>query len=308
MRLIALTFILYSCISGFSQQNQIEQKDGKYKMSFRFIESLSLNPIDSVWLFSIDGDTIALSDEKGKAKIYSPEKLRHITTFHPDFLPYNPKRLLSPFPLKSIKLKPKSMEYYREDGNLKRNYLGIAVNEIFAGSIGIKYTYKLNVKNAIGSKLSVYNSSIDIRKSTYSIYNGIKLSFLYQLFLRENRIKGIFLEPKIILGYFESDFISYTYYLDESNQLTTKYNKNFFTVGAGFSFGFNAYVAKTAVFTFVIGFQLLPCNTPKSISVDGNEYRRHIYNLGDYFENFGGWNTLGPSAYLELKVLLGLKF
>jgi len=308
MRLLVLIFILYSCLPGFSQHKQLDKNDGKYKLSFRFIETLSLNPIDSVWLISLNGDTIALSDEKGKAKINSNEKIKYITTYHPDFIPYNSKKLLSHFPVKSIKLKPKSKEYYRKAGSLKRNYLGIAVNEIFAGSIGIKYTYKLNVKNAIGSKLSIYNSSINVIRSTYSIYNGIKISFLYQLFLRENRLKGIFFEPKIIMGYFDSDFISYTYHIDESHHLTTNYSNNFFTVGAGLSFGFNAYISKTAIITFVLGLQALPCTAPSSIIVDGKEYRRHKYSLADYFEYFGGWNTVGPSAYLELKLLIGLKF
>lgn len=308
MRLVMLISFLYVCLSGFTQKNQTNDKHGEYKRTFKVIEALSGNPIDKVCLFSENGDTIGITDEKGKVRVSYPEKLKHIKTYHPDFISYNPEILLRPGPYKIISLKPKSMEYYRKHGSLKHNYLGMAVNEIFAGSIGIKYTYKLNVKNAIGSKISIYNSSINLWESRYSKYDGVKLSFLYQLYLRENRFKGMFLEPKIFFGYFDSDFISYTYYQDEATHQTAKYNNNFFTVGAGVSLGFNAYVSKTVVFTFVFGFQLLPCNMPSNISVDGNIYGRHHYGIYDYLENFGDWNTVGPGSYIELKLLLGLKF
>jgi len=83
----------------------------------------------------------------------------------------------------------------------KKNSVLIAVNEIMNFALATRYTHLLNRKAAIGVHLSIYTSSIMQGAISKENYNGFKLSAYYQYYLINNLKGGIYLEPKLSIGY-----------------------------------------------------------------------------------------------------------
>jgi hypothetical protein len=184
----------------------------------------------------------------------------------------------------------------------EKNSVLIAVNEIMNFALATRYTHLLNRKAAIGVHLSIYASSIMQGAISKENYNGFKLSAYYQYYLVNNLKGGIYLEPKLSIGYFDANNI--TYYGGEDE--TIHYPYNYMAAGAGASIGFLLYIENSGIIGFSLGIQYFRSGAPPTVVIDNQEYSRipnDILYSGPPF-----WETFGPGAIVDFKLFIGLKF
>ncbi len=169
-------------------------------------------------------------------------------------------------------------------------------------ALATRYTYLLNRKEAVGAHLSIYANWIMQGSVSKENYSGFKLSVYYQYYLVNNIKGGIYLEPKLSVGYFDASNI--TYYGGEVE--TIHYPYKYMSAGVGASIGFLIYIDNSAVLGFSLGAQYFPSGAPSNIEIDGQEYSRvsnDIMYSGPPF-----WETVGPGAIVDFKLFIGVKF
>lgn len=86
----------------------------------------------------------------------------------------------------------------------KNRSVSLAINEIINGVIATRYIYQVNRQQSFGVHLSVFIFDLSNNSNQYENYKGFKLSTFYQYYLVNNQKAGIYLEPKLRIGYFDA--------------------------------------------------------------------------------------------------------
>lgn len=299
--LITLLFLSF-LTSVFSQENEtVYLPPDSLNTRIRVLEKESRHPLEGVLLIDENNNTLIVTDENGLAKTKTLTKLKYLTAVHKGHIDTKFKLKKDPFNLKktaSVLMEPTDSLQFGNYWKENKNNISIAVNEIINCALGIRYNYQFQKKHAAGIHLSIYAKSLFPNRGETDNYDGFKFSPLYQYYLINNTKVGIYLEPKLSVGYFKADKISY------SNDNKTEYLAvEFWTAGSGISIGFISDIKNTVTIAYSLGFQYFPSGAPDSI------FRDQTYEQGGTSTNWlKSWKASGPGAVIEMKLLIGLKF
>ncbi len=307
MRLqFSLSIVLFLVLShiGFSQDKGNSGNDS-IRLHVTTIEKVTRHPLNVVAILNSKGDTIVLSDKKGEAVGRVHKKTKYFSATHSGHkeLTFRPKR--DPFSnrkIGSVVMTPVDTLQYGDFWKEKKHSVLIAVNELMNIALATRYTHLLNRKEAVGAHLSIYASWIMQGSISKENYNGFKLSVYYQYYLVNNLKGGIYLEPKLSVGYFDANNI--TYYGGEDE--TIHYPDKYMSAGAGVSIGFLGYIENSGIFGFSLGAQYFPSGAPRKIDIDNQEYSRIPRDI--LYSGFPFWETVGPGAIVDFKLFFGFKF
>lgn len=183
----------------------------------------------------------------------------------------------------------------------KKQTVLLAINEIINGAIATRYIYQINKHEAYGTHLSIYINDFLGNSIQKENYKGFKFITFYQYYLVNSQKAGIYLEPKLSIGYFDTKDIKY-YGGDEE---VIYYSDKFWTAGLGASVGFMFYIKNSVALGFSFGVQYFPSGAPHKISIDGTEYSRISSDI-----TYSGppyWESFGPGAILDFKLFIGFK-
>lgn len=301
---LSLIMLLILSQYGFSQEKGYGGNDS-IKLYVIAIEKVSRHPLNNVAILNSVGDTVVLSDKKGEAVGMVLKKTKYFSVTHTGHKDLTIRPKIDPFDNRKIGsavMTPVDTLLYGNFWKEKKNSVLIAVNEIMNFALATRYTHLLNRKAAIGVHLSIYTSSIMQGAISKENYNGFKLSAYYQYYLINNLKGGIYLEPKLSIGYFDANNITYHGGEDE----TIHYPYNYMAAGAGASIGFLFYIENSGIIGFSLGIQYFRSGAPPTVVVDNQEYSRisnDIMYSGPPF-----WETFGPGAIVDFKLFIGLKF
>ena len=305
---LSLSLILFLVVShiGLSQDvGDTNIGNDSIKLYVVTIEKVSRHPLQGVVILNLKGDTIGLSDEKGEAVGRVHKMMKHFSATHSGHkkLTFRPKRdPIRNRKIGSVVMRPIDTLQYGGFWKEKRHSVLIAVNEMMNIALGTRYTHMLNRKEAVGAHLSIYASWIMQGSISKENYNGFKLSAYYQYYLVNNLKGGIYLEPKLSVGYFDANNI--TYYGGEDE--TIHYPDKYMSAGVGASIGFLVYIENSGIFGFSLGAQYFPSGAPPKIDIDNQEYSRIPRDI--LYSGFPFWETVGPGAIVDFKLFFGFKF
>jgi len=303
---ILLILTSLTLASSVFPQDDINKQDPEKKIYTRInvIDEFTSSPMEGVYLTNNEGDTLLITHKDGMAVGKTPKSLKFLTATHIRY--YNrtfrvKSDVTGTIRNLSISMIPIDTSYHimwKE----KRHIAQICINEFFNGSIGTRYLYEFKRDKYLGAHLSIYSGSLPPKLWSSETYDGFKLSFIYQYYLINDHFgRSVYVEPKISIGYFDSDNIHYY-----GGDYKKTYSTDFFTAGLGCSIGFNGLIKKTVLISFTFGFQYFPSKAPNTIVVDGKEYTLVpsdiLYSMGPY------WEMYGPGAIFEVKLLIGVNF
>ena len=161
--------------------------------------------------------------------------------------------------------------------------------------IRLKYETTLNSQLSAGTFLNFYYANLFYLDT----YNGLRLDPFVRIYPNGKAPKGIYLQAKGIVGYFNSN-IKY-YYTSGLDTISKKQSPKFFTYGAGFGLGYQFIMGrnKTRSMELFFGVQYSKLNVPLNIYDNNKEY----YTDDDYL-----WYTFGPGSFLNGNFGIGYSF
>lgn len=130
------------------------------------------------------------------------------------------------------------------------------------------------------------------------MYQGIRVDPFIRLYPNGKAPKGLFLQGKVIGGYFSKN-IEYMYRAG-ADSITANKKTSFFTYGAGFGLGYQFIFGRShKPLELFLGFQYSKYEAPATIFIDNKEY----YTSDDYL-----WYTFGPGSFLNANFGIGFTF
>ncbi len=205
------------------------------KVRIQIIEKGTRHTLEGAVVTNLSGDTIGISEKNGVVHSKVPDSTKYLIATLQGHSPERIRLYNKIIKVGSVALTPIGKPLYEDFWKEKRNNIEWAANELFNHGIGIEYTYHLKKHHAFGTHLTGYYQNAPASYTT-DAYSGFKLSLHYRLFMLLNTQGAIYFQPKLIVGYFDSDKISYSW-----DQYAVYRAANFWTAGFGASFGFAGY-------------------------------------------------------------------
>jgi hypothetical protein len=263
---------------------------------------LNKQRIDNAVIMTTSGKRIQYTDEVGFFRVTIPDSLKSLVIQKHGF---QDKLFRIPraagHDAVEIGMGPTGEDPYKDFWKTERNYLGLMINELVSGSVGIHYERFLRARHSVGIKASYYlwgwmHLSL-INYLSPSRFTGIKAAPFYRHYFSRNTRTGYFFEGKASLGYF--NLYSIMYVEDSNDDLDLEYSSKDFLAGASLAIGFSFLDRLKLHHNFSVGFQYFPLRIPDMIYEDPG---------GTYIPEDQFWYVCGAGSYLEVKYILGKKF
>lgn len=164
----------------------------------------------------------------------------------------------------------------------------------------MKYENVLNENMTVGVYFNAYFYSLNM------YYKGMRVDPFIRLYPTGKAPKGIYIQAKAVIGYFNSDLaydFSYDSQIngkDTTFTLTQMRNRNFSTFGGGMGIGYQLLVGRGQMpIDFFIGFQYSKFTAPQTIM-----YNNKTYTTSDDVV----WYVFGPGSFLNCNIGIGFSF
>lgn len=261
-------------------------------------EAGTKEPVSGAAIRLQNRDIIAYTDIEGYALVTFPRTIKSYLITHDHFdsrevsIRFNgPKK-----PAPHIVLERQIFRPIDTAWKARKNAIGWAPGELLSGAIGLHYERFLNPKNSIGLHTSFYAFGCVLRPLyyNYSRFNGIKLAPFYRYYISRNKYKGLFLEGKLLWGYF--DFYKLTYLVGYEDYNSYNINYDFQSMGFGVSIGTMIIPnLKSFDLNLSVGYQYFPAEFISYTDESGNVY--------PYDDSWWYWG--GPGSMIEIKFTIG---
>jgi len=262
------------------------------------IDGNSFKPLKDAVAKIPEGQKIGYSNINGEIFCVIPKSTSYINISSLDFestivkLKPNKKR-------ESFSIKLKKINLSQEDTLWKsyKHLIEITPNELISGSVGIRYHHFIKNRHSIGLQTSYYfNGKLYAFMVSDSKFTGFKLAPIYRYYVNRNMKNQVFIETKVIVGYF--DFYDLYYGSKADNRRGAHFSEKVWTYGFACGMGYTFVLHKTR--NIIMGgsasFQYLPANVPREQWSD---------NYGKvYVENYF-WSIGGPGSVIEIKIIVG---
>lgn len=187
-----------------------------------------------------------------------------------------------------------------------RNSIGLMLNELIRGSVGIDYERFLKYRHSIGLKSSFFlfdglYFGIPFNYAQAPSFKGIKLSPYYRYYYWRYPSNGAFVEGKLSWGYIDFKEISYR----QQNAVDDDYYYRLYSeisrsMGFGVALGWMIKrVQSPVVLSFGIGLQYFPLNVPSTQKDTWNNQSVDLVLDNPY------WYVRVPGSVLEFKFMIG---
>lgn len=250
---------------------------------------------------------IGYSNERGEFEIVIPSETNFIwvsDSFHVAKKVFtNSKSLTRPLRIHLNSIEHSSVNQYQD--NYYKNVITWAPFELVNGAVAFSYERFIEKKQSVGIHTSLYifgrNSNFFDMGYNENRFKGVKLAPFYRYYLRGIKIRGIYIEGKIPVGYFNFSELFYAWLNYDTSQ-GIDIEQSFWSAGVSASVGvsFNFPRSKHVVAYISIGLQYFPMNVAETIYASDYQGEMRKYYLQPNW-----WYISGPGSILEFKFLVG---